>query len=296
MSHDQNFKNLIVDYPREAVQFFAAPESTAVDQGARILPLREEQLKERLGERFRELDVPLLVEWPDGRREALLFVFEEETEARRFSIHRLAHYCLDLAELLETERVVPVVIFLRAGTYATRLSLGGDRQRYLEFRYLACPLFETPAREHFDSPNLVARLNLPNMAYAEADKIEVYAQAVRGLLELEPDPERRLKYLDFIDIYAHLDEQERIIYQQRYAPEAEAMSGFAERFMQIGEDKGRQEGEAMLLLHLLTLKFGPPSEDVRARVQAASPETLLHWSARVLTANSLEEVLVERER
>jgi hypothetical protein len=48
-------------------------------------------LKERLGERFRELDVPLLVEWPDGRREALLFVLEEETNPYRFLIHRLAH-------------------------------------------------------------------------------------------------------------------------------------------------------------------------------------------------------------
>jgi len=53
------------------------------------------------------------VEWSDGRREALLFVFEEKSDARRFSIHRLVHYCLDLAELMETDRVVPVVIFLR---------------------------------------------------------------------------------------------------------------------------------------------------------------------------------------
>ena len=42
--------------------------------------MRQEQLQERLGERFRELDIPLLVEWPDGRREAILFVIEEETE------------------------------------------------------------------------------------------------------------------------------------------------------------------------------------------------------------------------
>ncbi len=33
---------------------------------------------------------------------------EEETEPRRFSIHRLAHFCLDLAELLKTTQVVPV--------------------------------------------------------------------------------------------------------------------------------------------------------------------------------------------
>jgi hypothetical protein len=65
--------------------FFAAEESAGVDASARIIPIREEQLKERLGERFRELDVPLLVEWLDGRREAILFVLEEETDPARFS-------------------------------------------------------------------------------------------------------------------------------------------------------------------------------------------------------------------
>ncbi len=89
MSHDQNFKNLILDYPREALALFAPEEAYGIDAGARIVPLRQEQFQERLGQRFRELDVPLLVEWPDGRREALLFVVEEESIPGRFSIHRL---------------------------------------------------------------------------------------------------------------------------------------------------------------------------------------------------------------
>jgi hypothetical protein len=59
VSHDQNFKNLILDYPREALAFFAADEAQDIDASVSITPLRQEQLKERLGERFRELDVPL---------------------------------------------------------------------------------------------------------------------------------------------------------------------------------------------------------------------------------------------
>ncbi|MCO6440851.1 MAG: hypothetical protein J5I81_07140, partial [Nitrococcus mobilis] len=157
MSHDQNFKNLILDYPHQALRFFAAEEAGGIDPATRILPVRQEQLQERLGERFRELDVPLLVEWSDGRREAMLFVVEEESDPRRFSIHRLAHYCLDLAELLEITRVVPVVIFLR-GTAAPRaLALGGDRHEYLRFHYLACELASLPAEPHMHSDNLVAR-------------------------------------------------------------------------------------------------------------------------------------------
>lgn len=291
MSHDQNFKNLILDYPREAIAFFAAAEAAALDDAVRILPVRQEQLQERLGERFRELDVPLLVEWPDGRRAALLFVLEEETDPSRFSIHRLAHYCLDLAELLATERLVPVVIFLRPGRFETELRLGGETQTYLSFRYLAFPLFRTPAREHYDSLNLVARLNLPNMAHTPADRVETYAQAVRGLLTLEPDPERRLKYIDFIDIYAELDEEERLIYQRNYAEEAETMSAFAERFIQQGVQQGVQQGEARILLRQIAQRFGAIPDNTRQVIETADAETLLQWSDRILTARTLDEVI-----
>ena len=38
-----------------------------------IVPLRQEQLQERLGQRYYELDAPLRVDWADGRRDAVLF-------------------------------------------------------------------------------------------------------------------------------------------------------------------------------------------------------------------------------
>jgi hypothetical protein len=292
MSHDQNFKNLILDYPREALALFAATEAAGVSAQARITPVRQEQLQERLGERFRELDVPLLVEWPNGEREAILFVLEEESDARRFSIHRLVHYCLDLAELLQSERVVPVVIFLReAAQVVYRLRLGGDRHVYLDFCYLRCALAELPFERYRDSDNLVARLTLPSMRYPPQRKVEVYAQAVRGLTALELDPERRLKYLDFIDIYAALDDNERVQYERDYPEEAQTMSRFAERFRQEGMQQGMQQDEARVLVQLLRLKFGELPDEVRRRIDQADERTLLRWSERVLSASGLDEVL-----
>ncbi len=43
MSHDQNFKNLILDYPCQALSFFAAKEA-AEDclTDAEVLPVRQE--------------------------------------------------------------------------------------------------------------------------------------------------------------------------------------------------------------------------------------------------------------
>ena len=60
--------------------------------------------------------------------------------------------------------------------------------------------------------------------------------------------------------------------------------------IQHGRQEGRREGELVMLLRLLTLKFGPPSDAIRQRIESADAETLLRWSERVLTATRAEEV------
>ena len=68
-----------------------------------------------------------------------------------------------------------------------------------------------------------------------------YAQAGRGLIELEPSTEKRLKYLDFVDIYADLDDHERQLYTKLYPHEVATMSGFAQRFLEKGRESTRDK-------------------------------------------------------
>ena len=68
------------------------------------------------------------------------------------------------------------------------------------------------------------------------------------------------------------------------------MTRFAERFMEKGREEGIGQGEARVLLRLLTLKFGPLPEPVRARIESADADTLLRWSERVLSVDHLDEV------
>jgi len=42
MDHDQTFKNLILDYPAQALALFAAAEAAAMDGSARIVTVRQE--------------------------------------------------------------------------------------------------------------------------------------------------------------------------------------------------------------------------------------------------------------
>jgi hypothetical protein len=297
-SHDQNFKNLILDYPVQALELFSPEEAACLDDSVRILPLRQEQLKERLGDRFRELDVPLLAEWPDGRREALLFVLEEETNPKRFSIHRLAHYCLDLAELCQTERVVPVVIFLNtSGREPTDLYLGSERHTYLSFHYLRCALPELKAEDYWHSNNLIARLCLSLMSWTQSQKFEVYARATQGLTTLEPDPEKQLKYLDFIDIYSALDDNEMAQYQQQYPQETTTMASLSERLraegMEKGMERGLHQGVEGTLRKLIQLKFGHLPEWANDRLLQATDEQLDQWVTNILSAEQLEDLFGE---
>jgi hypothetical protein len=63
-----------------------------------------------------------------------------------------------------------------------------------------------------------------------------------------------------------------------------------EQGRQEGRQEGRREGEAAILLRQISLKFGPPSEHVRARIEAADADTLLDWSARILAAERVDDI------
>ena len=315
VSHDQNFKNLIVDYPREALAFFAAEEAPGPEDDVRIVPPRQEQLKERLGASYRALDTPLLVKWADGRREAIAFALEEESDWRPFSPRRFARYCLDLTEMLKTDRVVPVAIFLRTAERApASLVLGTERRPYLRFDYLACKLAEMPAEGWLDSDNVVARVNLPNMRTTGHDRVEVYARAVRGLLEQEADGAKRAKYLEFIDIYAGLTDNELRRYRRLHPEEGSIVTGFfqrardegraegieqgmergieqgMERGIEQGIERGRTEGERAVLARQLQRRFGRLPPEAAERLRRAPETELETWADNVLDAETLDDV------
>ena len=75
-------------------------------------------------------------------------------------------------------------------------------------------------------------------------EINVYHQAIQGLQKLEPDRDKQAKYVDFIDIYARLTDNQLQQWQQQYPEESTTMTGFAQRYRDEGEgrDEGRDEG------------------------------------------------------
>lgn len=86
-----------------------------------------------------------------------------------------------MAELMKTERVVPVVIFLNSGRRSTALTLGSDR-----YTYLICDLKQLSAEAYQDSDNIVVRINLPNMRHPRKKRLQQFLAAQLGLIRNEP--------------------------------------------------------------------------------------------------------------
>ena len=137
----------------------------------------------------------------------------------------------------------------------------------------------------------------------ETRKVEVYAQAVRGLLALERDGGKRAKYFEFIDIYAGLTDNEFRRYQRQYPEESTTMAGVIERArdegmrqgmrqgMQQGMRQGRVEGERAVLERLLRRRFGLVSrQTVAERLRQASASDLEAWAENVLDAETIDDV------
>lgn len=137
------------------------------------------------------------------------------------------------------------------------------------------------------------------MRHQRDERVQVFAAAMQDLIALEQDPEKRLKYTDFIESYAALDDSEYRRYQQQCPEEVEVMKTFSQRVreeamqqgMQQGIQQGMQQGEAMSLLRLMRHKFGDVPEDVRRRIESAEPATLSRWFDQALAADRLNDVL-----
>ncbi len=132
------------------------------------------------------------------------------------------------------------------------------------------------------------------MRVAADRRVDAYAAAVGGLQEVETDPDKRAKYLEFIDTYAGLDEDERMRFERDYPKESKAMTGMIQRARdegwQEGRQEGRHEGERAVLERLLRRRFGLLSPAVAERLRRASAGEIEAWADNVLDADTLDEV------
>jgi len=92
-----------------------------------------------------------------------------------------------------------------------------------------------------------------------------------GLWQIEPNPNKQRKYIEFIDYYANLSEEETLEFRTHYLNEAGEIMGLGQIIRQE-----RQEGCVALVTRLLRRKFGlnPELGPLLAQLQTLPVEKL----------------------
>lgn len=294
-SHDQHFKNVFLDFPKEALDWLLPQAVQTWGAVQQVEFLRQEPRKRKLSDAHLVLDMPILFSFQEARQ-LLLWLVEFQEDKAKFSIHKLAHYTLDMMEAHPQAVVVPTVLF----TDRTRWRKDVARQleslfltrTFLHFEYIFIKLFDVQAKDCYQSRNPVVKILLPKMQYPPDERWNVIWQAYWGLYQLVS---RALfeKYMDFIDIYAEVteNEHERVIHElQEHKEFVMIRQLILEEGRQEGRQEGLQQGQFELLNRQIAKKFSLPPEHLADSLRGLRLEDLVALGEYLLDCESVDEL------
>ncbi|MDY0222759.1 MAG: Rpn family recombination-promoting nuclease/putative transposase [Desulfobacterium sp.] len=238
-THDHNFKNLFLDFPKEALKWFFPQAEETWGKVLDVKFVRQEPKKHNLSDSSLELDMPILFKFKD--QQLLLWLVEFQEDKGKFSIYKLLRYTTDLMEAHPKALVIPTVLFTDRKKWQKsvlqQLHTKFNDRTFLHFEYIFHKLFDLNARDYYNVNNPLVKILLPKMHYKKEERLEVIRQAYSGLFQLASSGLFD-KYLDFIDIYAEIGAHEQVrLYNEIVQHKETAM------LAQYIRDKGRIEGE-----------------------------------------------------
>jgi len=288
--HDQNFKNMVLDFPVETLQWVLPEAIERLGPIEKVEFTRQEPRKRKLSEPHLALDMPILFTFRGGQK-LLLWLVEFQEDKAKFSIYKLLRYATDEMETHPEAIVVPTVIFSDRRRWRKDVPRKlearlGDRL-LLHFNYIFLKLFDYNARDFFKTRNTVVKILLPKMNYAPEERWEVIRQAYIGLFELA-SLQLFLKYTDFIDVYAEVREHERETILEEIQDREETVM-IKQILKEEGWKEGREEASFSLLSRLLTKKFRLSQDQIRM-LEGLRPEDMFDLGEFMLECDRFEEI------
>ena len=197
--------------------------------------------------------------------------------------------------------VIPTVLFTRRVKWRKdvirELQSRLVNREYLHFEYHLVRLFDFYARDYYKNQNPIVKILMPRMNYTPEERPEVIRQAYLGLYQLVT-PMLFDEYVDFIDVYAGVQDQEREELYRTIVEKKEETAMLAqyikEKGFNEGMEKGIQQGVVEGLLESIELgiglRFGADGLELMAAVrQIREVDRLKAVKETVKNARDLED-------
>jgi hypothetical protein len=327
ISYDQETKQLVREYPLEALRFYGRDEGRALPDATRVEFLQQEQISEHLGQGHRLVDVLPLVTLPDGRRQARAFMLEQTSRTGREVVFQVAEYLFKVGYWMEREYgitdIVPVIIFVHPTDVSTRIEYRSSLRLYGFVDCVACRLADLDAEKEIATGNLVAATNVMSMRYAPERKVALCTAAMRLWNEREEDGARVRKYGEHLLKCAGMTADERVEFFARIRAMEDApmirtvfddlrdeglregiekgIEKGREEGLQKGREEGRErgleegmvQGRAASVLELLATRQVEVSDEHRARIRECKDvDQLREWLGRAATAKTSADLFL----
>jgi len=244
-SHDQAVKNLIKDYPVEALEFLA--EDVVKDHGKPVgiefldtAVSREDAAEPGPGQ---AMDLAIRYTFVDAR--SVIFVLVEHwSDAYRLDLLRTARYYLDLCRRFPQDEILPIALVDddRPRELSDTIDRGAQGQSYLRFhtRIVQIPMLEMVRFRN--TANRVALSFSPNMA-GDFDRVEQVMHVAFAFRDCD-DLQGFRKFFAFwvVEGRLKLEEQRELKQRLKEIDMPEIMEWFRQEGIEAGYQEGMEKG------------------------------------------------------
>ena len=95
-SHDHNFKNVFLDFPKEALEWLLPQVLKEWGPVRHVEFVRQEPKKRKLSDSHLVLDMPILFSF--DQHQLLLWLVEFQEDKSKFSVYKILHYTANLTK------------------------------------------------------------------------------------------------------------------------------------------------------------------------------------------------------
>ncbi|MBP7585902.1 MAG: Yae1 family protein [Spirochaetes bacterium] len=249
-SQDQMIKNLLRDYPVDALEFFKPEILQRYGRPVKIHFHIQEIKKHSHNDRNLKNDIAVSYTFQDGKRVILVLV-EHWSDRAKFDIFRFAHYLIDLAYRFPGVEILPVALFTdRSERWIKRppseFRVSCLEETYLFFRYHIIRMKDHDAERYRQTKNRFIAVMRSAMKYELDKKIALAVEFIHNYGHIEKDIRNVEKNIEIIEFFLELQDEDKatIVEGLEEKPEVNMtiVQELKKRAYRDGLQQGRQHG------------------------------------------------------
>jgi predicted transposase/invertase (TIGR01784 family) len=246
LSQDGMIKELIRDYPEDALDFFEPEICKRYGKPVSIDFHIQENKKHHHRDKKLINDMAVIYRFANGKKVVLTLV-EHWSRKSKFDIHRFAHYLIDLDFQFPGYEKLPVALFtdeskIWRNDIQREIRIKCLDKVYMGFTFRCIRMKEHEAENYRNTKNRFLAVLRSAMLWENSKKILLAIDLLTNYNDIEENKKIVIKNIDVIEYYLHINGTEKIIIADILEERRES-NMIVEELEKRGEIKGKFKGK-----------------------------------------------------